>query len=101
MWSNSPKNALVKQYQRTFTFEDAVLEFEPAALRSIAVKAIERGTGARGLRSIMEGLLLDTMYELPSLKGASRVIVTEATVESGEPPVIDLVDGAEERPAAS
>ena len=80
--------------------DPAVLEFEPAALRAIAVKAIERGTGARGLRSIMEGLLLDTMYELPSLKSASHVLVTAATVESGEPPVIETLPGAEERPAA-
>ena len=96
-----PKNALVRQYQRLFTFEDAQLEFEPAALRAIARKAIDRGTGARGLRSIMEGLLLDTMYELPSLAGSSRVFVTEATVEAGEFPVIESVGGAQKRPAAS
>jgi len=96
-----PKNALVRQYQRLFTFEDAQLEFEPAALRAIARKATERGTGARGLRSIMEGLLLDTMYEMPSTPGSSHVVVTEATVEAGEPPVIEPSAGAQKRPAAS
>ena len=88
-----PKNALVKQYQRLFSFEGAELSFEPDALRAVARLAIQRGTGARGLRSIMETLLLDTMYDLPGTAGASRVVLTEANVADGEPPLI-VVSGA-------
>ena len=64
-----PKNALVKQYQRLFEMEDVELTFADEALSLIAKKAIERKTGARGLRSIMEGILLETMFDLPSLEG--------------------------------
>jgi len=83
-----PKNALVKQYVRLFSIEDAKLEFSDEALRAIARQAIKHGTGARGLRSICESLLLDTMYELPSDPDIEQVIVTAETVESGAGPTI-------------
>ena len=68
-----PKNALVKQYQKLFDMEGVKLGFTEDALKSIAEKAIKRKTGARGLRSIMEGILLDTMFELPSLNGVTEM----------------------------
>ncbi len=67
-----PKNALVRQYQRLFEMEDVQLSFAEESLRTISKKAIDRKTGARGLRSIMEGILLDTMFELPSLARSGR-----------------------------
>ena len=70
-----PKNALVKQYQTLFGMENVELEFEEEALRSIARQAMERKTGARGLRSIVERCLLDTMYQLPDLKGVTKVVI--------------------------
>jgi ATP-dependent Clp protease ATP-binding subunit ClpX len=75
-----PKNALVRQYQRLFSMEDVELTFHEDALLSIAKHAIERKTGARGLRSIMEGILLDTMYDLPSLEGVEEVVISEEVV---------------------
>ena len=84
-----PKNALVKQYQRMLGFDNAELEFEPAALHAIAKEAIDRNTGARGLRSICESVLQDTMYELPSDDTIQKVIVTpECVTEGGQPQVI-------------
>ena len=83
-----PKNALVKQYQRLFSFDDARLVFEDGALRAIARQAIERGTGARGLRSICESVLEDTMYELPSSTDIEEVIITEDCVTGGTQPTI-------------
>ena len=71
------KNALVKQYQRLFDLEDVHLKFTDDALKAIAKRAIERKTGARGLRSIMEDILLDTMFELPGLEGVEEVVVNE------------------------
>ncbi|MGC0668670.1 ATP-dependent Clp protease ATP-binding subunit ClpX, partial [Escherichia coli] len=68
-----PKNALVKQYQRLFEMEQVDLSVKDDALRAIARMAIDRKTGARGLRSIMEGILLETMYDLPGLEGVSEV----------------------------
>ncbi|MGP0094395.1 MAG: ATP-dependent Clp protease ATP-binding subunit ClpX [Xanthobacteraceae bacterium] len=76
-----PKNALVKQYQRLFEMEGIDLTFTDEALGSIARKAIDRKTGARGLRSIMEGILLDTMFDLPGLKGVEEVVISEEVVE--------------------
>ena len=70
-----PKNALVKQYQRLFEMESTELTFQDEAPSSVARKAIERHTGARGLRSIMEGILLDTMFELPGLEGVEQVVI--------------------------
>lgn len=83
-----PKNALVKQYQALFAMEDAELAFEPAALKSIAKLAMERKTGARGLRSIVERALLDTMYLLPDLKEVKKVVVTADVVEKNLPPLL-------------
>jgi len=78
-----PKNAITKQYGRLFEMENARLEIRPDGLRAVAQKAIERKAGARGLRSILEHVLLDTMYDLPSLDDVEKVIVDE-TVISGE-----------------
>jgi ATP-dependent Clp protease ATP-binding subunit ClpX len=83
-----PKNALVKQYERLFTLEGVRLVFTEEALRSIARQAIKRGTGARGLRSICEQLLLDTMYELPGNDDVEEVVVTAEAVDSGIGPTI-------------
>jgi ATP-dependent Clp protease ATP-binding subunit ClpX len=83
-----PKNALVKQYQSLFAMEGVELEFRPEALDAIAELAVERRTGARGLRTIVEHLLLDVMYELPSLAGARRVIVDESVVRGKAPPYV-------------
>ncbi|WP_170770058.1 ATP-dependent Clp protease ATP-binding subunit ClpX [Ruegeria lacuscaerulensis] len=90
-----PKNALVKQYQRLFELEDAELAFTDDALKAIAKKAIERKTGARGLRSILEDILLDTMFELPGLKNVTEVVVNEEAVTSESQPLIIYADAAE------
>lgn len=78
-----PKNSLIKQYAKLFEMENVTLEFRDDALRAVAEKAMERKTGARGLRSILESVLLDTMYEIPSLEGVSKVVI-EASVIAGE-----------------
>lgn len=83
-----PKNAIIKQYQALFQMEGVELQFEQEALIAIAQKAIARKTGARGLRSIVENLLLDTMYDLPSLN-AKKVIVHKVCVEKGDKPTIE------------
>ena len=85
-----PKNALTKQYTRLFELEDVQLTFDEAALRAVARKAIQRGTGARGLRAILEELLLDTMFELPGRDDVIEVRVTEATVTQKQPPLLEL-----------
>jgi ATP-dependent Clp protease ATP-binding subunit ClpX len=82
-----PKNALVKQYQRLFEMEDVRLELTEEALRGIAHKAIARKTGARGLRSIMEATLLDSMFELPSLAGVSEIVINREVVEGRAKPL--------------
>ncbi|MHB1279977.1 MAG: ATP-dependent Clp protease ATP-binding subunit ClpX [Acidithiobacillus sp.] len=89
-----PKNALVKQYQKLFALEGVTLEFRTEALRAIAKKALTRKTGARGLRSILEQILLDTMYELPSMSGVKKVVVDPAVVESGTKPLLVYDDAA-------
>ncbi|MEL6583599.1 MAG: ATP-dependent Clp protease ATP-binding subunit ClpX [Pseudomonadota bacterium] len=89
---SEPKNALVKQYQRLFEMEDVKLTFTPESLRAIARKAIERKTGARGLRSIMEAVLLDTMFELPGLDGVEEVVVNEDTIDQEAKPLLIYVD---------
>ena len=84
-----PKNALVKQYQRLFSMEGTELEIRPGALNAIARKALKRKAGARGLRSILEQALLDTMYELPSLNDAEKVVIEENAINGeGKPLVI-------------
>ncbi|MEO5612984.1 MAG: ATP-dependent Clp protease ATP-binding subunit ClpX, partial [Sphingomicrobium sp.] len=82
-----PKNALVKQYQKLFDMEDVELAFSEDALHSVAVKAIDRKTGARGLRSILEGILLDTMFDLPSMDGVDEVHIDRDVVEGRKEPV--------------
>jgi ATP-dependent Clp protease ATP-binding subunit ClpX len=94
-----PKNALTKQYQRLFDMEGCELEIRDDALRAIARKAMERKTGARGLRTIMEQTLLDTMYDLPSMEDAKKVVVDEAVI-SGESEPYVLIEGSEKRLAA-
>ncbi|QQD71529.1 ATP-dependent Clp protease ATP-binding subunit ClpX [Acidithiobacillus ferrivorans] len=89
-----PKNALVKQYQKLFALEGVTLEFRTEAVRAIAKKALTRKTGARGLRSILEQILLDTMYELPSMSGVKKVVVDAAVVESGTKPLLVYDDAA-------
>jgi ATP-dependent Clp protease ATP-binding subunit ClpX len=83
-----PKNALVKQYSKLLAMEGAELEIRPAALRAIAKKALARKTGARGLRSILEQSLIDTMYELPNSTNVEKVVVEEATIEENKPPLL-------------
>lgn len=87
-----PKNALVKQYQRLFEMEGATLEFSDDALKAVAKKAIERKTGARGLRSILENMLLDTMFELPDKEDVDKVVISEDTVNDGKEPVFVYAD---------
>jgi ATP-dependent Clp protease ATP-binding subunit ClpX len=94
-----PKNALVKQYQKLLAMEGAELELRPAALKAIAQKALKRKTGARGLRSILEHVLLDTMFELPNSKQVSKVVVDEGCVTSGSRPLLVYKESA--RAAAS
>ena len=83
-----PKNALTKQYIKLFAMEHVSLEFRPSALRLIAKKALERKTGARGLRSIMEQVLLDTMYELPSIKNLEMVVIDDGVIEQSSKPIL-------------
>ncbi|MEX2180748.1 MAG: ATP-dependent Clp protease ATP-binding subunit ClpX [Gemmatimonadaceae bacterium] len=85
-----PKNALTKQYKKLFELEDVQISFEENALKAIAKKAIQRGTGARGLRAILEQLLLDTMFELPSRDDVIEVRVTEATVTQKQSPLLEI-----------
>jgi ATP-dependent Clp protease ATP-binding subunit ClpX len=83
-----PKNAIVKQFRRLFEMEGVELEFRPDALSAIARKALKRRTGARGLRTIVESVLLDTMYELPSLEHVSKVVVDEAVINGTSEPYL-------------
>jgi len=104
-----PKNALTKQYRKLFDMEGVELEFREDALKAVAQRAMKRKTGARGLRTILENVLLDTMYDLPSSKSAKKVVVDEAVVagetkpyviyESDEPPTVNIEQQA--RPTGS
>ena len=85
-----PRNALIKQYKKLLAIDDVELEIENEAIRAIARRALEKKTGARGLRSIMEGLMQDVMYEVPSRKDVKKCIITRATVEEGRQPVLVL-----------
>ncbi len=83
-----PKNSLTKQYQELFKLDGAKLTFKDSALKEIAIKAIKKKTGARGLRSILENILLKTMYDLPSREDIEEVIVDAATVKGQSQPII-------------
>lgn len=94
---SKPKNALVKQYQRLFEMEDVKLEFNDEALHAIAKKAIARKTGARGLRSILESILLEPMYELPGMGNVDKVLVGKDNVEGGTKPLYSYSEGKKEK----
>ncbi len=87
-----PKNALVKQYGKLFSMEGVELEFREAALRAIARKALKRRTGARGLRSILEGTLLDVMYDLPGMENVEKVVIDDGAIDGTSQPVIVFAD---------
>jgi ATP-dependent Clp protease ATP-binding subunit ClpX len=87
-----PKNALVKQYQKLFEMEDVRLTLTEDALKAVAKKAIARKTGARGLRSIMETILLETMFELPSLHGVEEVVINKEVVAATAKPLMIYAD---------
>ena len=97
---SKPKNALVKQYQRLFEMEDVHLEFSEDAMRAIAHKAIQRKTGARGLRSIMEAILLDPMFDLPGLTGIESILVNKEVVEGRAKPLYVHAERRSEAPGA-
>jgi len=82
-----PKNALIKQYQKLFEMEDIQLTFSPESLESVAKKAIGRKTGARGLRAILESILLDLMFDLPGLENVAEIVINHEVVDNGKPPV--------------
>jgi len=92
-----PKNALSKQYACLFEMEGVELEFREDALRAVAKRAMERKTGARGLRSILEGVLLNTMYELPSMEGVGKVVIDEAVVKGESQPLL-IYQNSDKRP---
>ncbi|MFM8758485.1 MAG: ATP-dependent Clp protease ATP-binding subunit ClpX, partial [Methylophilaceae bacterium] len=96
-----PKNALTKQFAKLFDMEGVELEFRPAALKMIAHKALERKTGARGLRSIMEHALLEIMYELPNMPHLRKVVVDEGVIQSGGQPILIYQDAAKTADSAS
>lgn len=93
-----PRNALVKQYQKLFELDEVELEFTDDAIEAIADKALERGTGARGLRAIIEEVLLQVMYEVPSRGDIAKVIVSRASVDGEEAPTLVPVAEATEKP---
>jgi ATP-dependent Clp protease ATP-binding subunit ClpX len=94
-----PKNALTKQFTALFDMENVELEFRTDALHAIARKAMDRKTGARGLRSIVEAVLLDTMYELPSMENVSKIVVDENTIKGESKPIV-IYDSKQEKTAA-
>ena len=94
-----PKNALVKQYQKLFDYDDVELVFEEEALNAVADKAIERKIGARGLRAVMEGLLTDIMFDIPSDPTVVKATITPACVRGEEQPVLERDESKESRPA--
>ena len=96
-----PKNALVKQYKKLFEIDNVELEFEPEAIRAIAKQAIERKTGARGLRSIIEKVMTDIMYEIPSREEVAKCIVTEGTITGSVQPTLVFASEEDSRETAS
>ena len=95
-----PKNALVKQYQKLFQMEGVELEIRSGALQAIARKAIKRRAGARGLRSILENILLDTMYGLPSMENVAKVVIDEGMIEHGTPSLLIYADAPADKKAS-
>ena len=93
-----PKNAITKQYSKLFSMEGVDIEFREDALRAVSRKAMERKTGARGLRTILEHVLLDTMYDLPSMENVSKVVVDEAVIKGENKPYIVYESAAEPPP---
>jgi ATP-dependent Clp protease ATP-binding subunit ClpX len=91
-----PRNAVVKQFSRLLAMEGADLEVRPAALKAIARKALARKTGARGLRSILENALIDTMFELPGMSNVEKVVVDESTIEENKPPLLVYREAAKQ-----
>ena len=85
-----PKNSLIKQYKKLFEIDNVELQFEDEALELVVNKAIERKTGARGLRSILEDIMRDIMFEIPSNPMITRCIITKETIENGEKPIITV-----------
>jgi ATP-dependent Clp protease ATP-binding subunit ClpX len=94
-----PKNALTKQYQRLFDLENVRISFDDHALRAVAAKALKRGTGARGLRAILEETLLDTMFDLPTRDDIVEVKVTESAVVHGGPPLLEIAPKRQKKEA--
>ena len=90
-----PKNALVRQYQKLFELDHVQLRFTPNALKAIAARAIERKTGARGLRNVMERTMLDIMFRLPSMPGVKECLINRAVIEKGKEPVLLYDESAE------
>ena len=96
-----PKNAITKQYRKLFEMEGVEVDFREDSLRAVARKAMERKTGARGLRTILENILLDTMYDLPTLENASKVVIDEAVINGDSPPYIMYENSDETKKLAS
>ena len=94
-----PKNALTKQYQKLFELETVRITFEESALRAVAQKALKRGTGARGLRAILEEILLNVMFDLPSRDDVVEVRVTEASILNGSPPMLEIAPKRQKKEA--
>jgi ATP-dependent Clp protease ATP-binding subunit ClpX len=94
-----PKNALTKQYQKLFELETVRITFEESALRAVATKALKRGTGARGLRAILEEVLLNVMFDLPSRDDVVEVRVTEACIMNGSPPMLEIAPKRQKKEA--
>lgn len=98
---HEPKHALIKQYQKLFAMENVEIEFVDSALHAIAKKATHRKSGARGLRSILEHVLLDIMYDLPSLKGLSKVVIDEAVIKGESAPLLIYENPSQNKQQAS
>ncbi len=95
-----PKNAITKQYQKMFEIEGCEIEFRPDSLNAVAIKAMDRKTGARGLRTILENTLLEIMYDLPAMENVSKIVVDAAVIEGHSQPYV-IYEGGEMQRAAS
>jgi ATP-dependent Clp protease ATP-binding subunit ClpX len=95
-----PKNALTKQYGRLFEMENVEIDFRDDGLRAVAEKAMERKTGARGLRSILEGVLLNTMYDIPSMENVEKVVVDASVIRGDSAPILVYKTPPEQRKVA-